>query len=147
MENEGKSRRSFLFKMIIGVGALVSSILGIGTFQFASHSFAKSQKRQFGEDVLLKLRPDDPMHIADAGVWVTRVSSQADPVIVDDKCTHLGCRFKWNPDKKLFECPCHLSEFDVNGRVLKGPATRSLQRFEIGQPENGIVSLKNYKSS
>lgn len=46
-------------------------------------------------------------------------------------CTHLGCVVHWNPDEKSFDCPCHGSRFDTDGKVINGPAIENLQR--IGQ--------------
>jgi menaquinol-cytochrome c reductase iron-sulfur subunit len=45
-------------------------------------------------------------------------------------CTHLGCLYNWIEDRGRFECPCHNSIFDIEGRVISGPAPRSLDRYE-----------------
>ncbi len=42
------------------------------------------------------------------------------------RCTHLGCKLKWNKNEKIWECPCHGSKFDENGDVLNGPANKGL---------------------
>lgn len=42
------------------------------------------------------------------------------------RCTHLGCKLKWNKNEKVWECPCHGSKFDENGDVLNGPANKNL---------------------
>jgi len=42
------------------------------------------------------------------------------------KCPHLGCQLEWNPDEKSWDCPCHGSRFDVDGRLLEGPAQTDL---------------------
>ena len=42
------------------------------------------------------------------------------------RCTHLGCRLKWNKKEKVWECPCHGSKFDEDGVVLNGPANKNL---------------------
>jgi Rieske Fe-S protein len=43
-------------------------------------------------------------------------------------CTHLGCRVSFNTAERSWDCPCHGSRFDVDGRVIQGPAVRDLER-------------------
>lgn len=45
-------------------------------------------------------------------------------------CSHLGCSVALNKDAKRFECPCHGSQFHLDGTVLKGPATAPLSRLK-----------------
>lgn len=42
------------------------------------------------------------------------------------RCTHLGCHLTWNPEEETFDCPCHGSRFDKEGRLLDGPAQKDL---------------------
>lgn len=44
-----------------------------------------------------------------------------------DNCTHLGCTFPWNPNDNQFQCPCHGSRYDSEGRVIRGPAPLPLK--------------------
>ncbi len=44
------------------------------------------------------------------------------------RCPHLGCALKWNPREHTWDCPCHGSRFDTEGRLLDGPATGDLRR-------------------
>ena len=39
------------------------------------------------------------------------------------RCPHLGCALKYNPSEHSWDCPCHGSRFDENGKVLNNPAT------------------------
>lgn len=38
------------------------------------------------------------------------------------RCPHMGCRLHWNPQDSSWDCPCHGSRFDPNGKLLDGPA-------------------------
>ncbi|KAL9270031.1 Cytochrome b6-f complex iron-sulfur subunit, chloroplastic-like protein [Drosera capensis] len=41
-------------------------------------------------------------------------------------CTHLGCVVPWNKAENKFQCPCHGSQYDTQGKVVRGPAPLSL---------------------
>ncbi len=43
------------------------------------------------------------------------------------RCPHLGCALHWNAAEHSWDCPCHGSRFDAEGKVLNNPATDDLQ--------------------
>jgi glycine/D-amino acid oxidase-like deaminating enzyme/nitrite reductase/ring-hydroxylating ferredoxin subunit len=53
----------------------------------------------------------------DADGHVTRLSA---------RCTHRGCVVSWNPAEHTWDCACHGSRFDGQGRVLNAPAVEPL---------------------
>lgn len=40
-------------------------------------------------------------------------------------CSHMGCELTWNPDEKSWDCPCHGSRFQADGKLLDNPAKRN----------------------
>lgn len=46
-------------------------------------------------------------------------------------CTHLGCTVSVTSDGMV--CPCHGSRFDRMGKVLSGPADKSLVRLTVAR--------------
>ena len=56
-----------------------------------------------------------------------------------DNCTHLGCTFPWNPNDNQFQCPCHGSRYDPDGRVVRGPAPLPLRLAHVTVEEDYIM--------
>ena len=50
---------------------------------------------------------------------------------VSANCTYEGCVVNWNPEGKNWVCPCCGSTYSIEGKVLKGPATKDLQKIQI----------------
>lgn len=46
-------------------------------------------------------------------------------------CTHVGCIVQWNSTEHCWDCPCHGSQFAVDGSVLNGPAVRPLDAIQV----------------
>lgn len=77
-------------------------------------------------------------------------------IVTDDKsdleyyalnavCTHLGCVVPWNPAEKKFKCPCHGSQYDPTGAVVRGPAPLPLALEHVDEDSSGNVVLKSWK--
>jgi glycine/D-amino acid oxidase-like deaminating enzyme/nitrite reductase/ring-hydroxylating ferredoxin subunit len=41
-------------------------------------------------------------------------------------CTHMGCIVHWNGAERSWDCPCHGSRFNYDGKVIQGPANEDL---------------------
>ena len=46
-------------------------------------------------------------------------------------CTHLGCHLHWNTTEQCWDCPCHGSQFSLDGEVLVGPAIAPLEKRSL----------------
>ena len=55
-------------------------------------------------------------------------------------CTHRGCTVHLEGSSG-FGCPCHDSEYDLQGTVTQGPAERPLKHFEVSEQEPGGVLI------
>lgn len=42
--------------------------------------------------------------------------------IVKNKCPHLGCSLLFNEEELTWDCPCHASRFNLDGKVIEGPS-------------------------
>ena len=62
-----------------------------------------------------------------------RVAAYRDPsgelFLSDSTCTHLGCELEYNDGERTFDCPCHGSRFNYDGRVIEGAAKEDLKRI------------------
>ncbi len=83
------------------------------------------------QDAYLAAQPQE------VAVWVINHGG-GEFTIFDDRCTHLGCPYGYDPKARRFNCPCHDGVFDLEGRVLAGPPPRPLDRYEY-KVENGVL--------
>jgi menaquinol-cytochrome c reductase iron-sulfur subunit len=73
-------------------------------------------------------------------VWAVRRSA-TEVTVFSPICTHLGCRYDWEPNSGRFLCPCHGSLFGLDGKVLAGPAPRPLDTLPV-KIENGELFVQ-----
>ncbi|PKV82885.1 FAD-dependent oxidoreductase [Streptomyces sp. TLI_146] len=90
-----------------------------------------------------RLRPPQAKDVADiepGSGAVVRIDGERCAVYRDERgeahalsarCTHLGCLVAFNSAEHTWECPCHGSRFDTDGKVVQGPATRPLGRRKV----------------
>ncbi len=54
-------------------------------------------------------------------------------------CTHLGCVVPWDSGSNKYKCPCHGSQYDANGKVVRGPAPLSLALAHIDVKDDNVL--------
>ena len=142
--SQGPTRRRFFVGAIYGLTALISSILGGHALLYLLIP-ARIRVEQEWVEVgdISKLAPGAPAEMTfrrnrvdgwkviseKTTVWVTR-SQNNQVTAFAPQCTHLGCAYHWEENKNEFVCPCHNSIFSIDGSVVDGPATRSLDRYD-----------------
>lgn len=84
-----------------------------------------------GDDGVFVLHPRDARPI-----FVSRDPDGA-LTAVHARCTHRGCQ----PDAMggRLVCPCHGSEFSLDGLVMEGPASEALRRFTVSEAEGTVI--------
>ena len=58
-------------------------------------------------------------------------SSDGEIFAVKPMCAHLGCLLSWNDVDKTWDCPCHGSRFNFDGKNLYDPAFKDLEIYDI----------------
>lgn len=90
------------------------------------------------EATLDQLKPGEAAFIDLKGETVAvSLDDQGRPHAVSPDCTHMGCRLSWNLAERSWDCPCHGSRFDQDGRVIQGPANEDLEKMDIFEEAKG----------
>ncbi len=53
-------------------------------------------------------------------------------------CTHVCCQCQFDSSAQEIACPCHGSLFDLNGKVLRGPASTPLPSIQLSIDSSGV---------
>ncbi len=77
--------------------------------------------------------------LAEHQLWVLRTPEGF--VALSAVCTHLGCKLRHVPGVEQFRCMCHGSYFSGDGDVVRGPATRPMERVHIRLTPGGELRV------
>jgi Rieske Fe-S protein len=72
----------------------------------------------------------------DLPIFVRRVPGTP-AVALSTRCMHRGCEVEPSTDRLV--CPCHGSEYALDGAVLEGPTELPLERFRVRELSDGLV--------
>lgn len=138
-------RRGWL-RAAIGIvaGAISSTLAVVAGGAVLAPSFATARERwvpagrlrdledRVPTPVTVRVRRQDGYYetIEQQVVYLIR-SGSGDVHALSSTCTHLGCRTRYDAEKKLITCPCHGGVYGPDGRVLAGPPPRSLPRLPV----------------
>jgi menaquinol-cytochrome c reductase iron-sulfur subunit len=139
------SRRSFFFKLALGLNAAVGLVLAVPILGYVlAPAFKKSSA--VGSWIKIGSINDFPVSetrlvdfhspVASLGdgetaklpCWVRRVADRQFQVFAVN-CAHLGCPVRWFSQSKLFLCPCHGGAYYQDGSRAAGPPERGLFEY------------------
>jgi Rieske Fe-S protein len=75
-----------------------------------------------------------PGKIAFSGYAVKDLAGKLNVFAVN--CSHLGCSVQLNASAHRFDCPCHGSQFNLDGGVVHGPAAFPLSHLDWKEGDN-----------
>jgi menaquinol-cytochrome c reductase iron-sulfur subunit len=149
------SRRNFMIRTIIGIFVLIGAAMtaalgGFGVLpalkkkkpgwsdagSVADLQVDQPQERRFFETVKSGWQKEN----VERTVWLVKKPDNS-VTAYSPNCPHLGCGYRWVAADQRFACPCHGSVFDINGKVLSGPAPRPLDTIET-RVEGGKLLVK-----
>lgn len=133
------TRREILLRLS-WVGVITAGAMALGPlFQYLVNDEDQVQS----PIVSVKKQPemDRPWeNVPSTRAWLKR--DQAGVMALVATCTHLGCEVRYHPEKKQWECPCHGSIYDEEGRPISGPAPQALPRVAVEIKQDGSLLIQ-----
>ena len=136
MSSSTFGRRPFLLGSGLSLGALLA-LPSLGAHAAGSKvaiPLAKLEMlKSVGGSIAIKVKDKLLLLVRDSSTSVRAFN----PV-----CTHRQCVVAFHAGDNKIKCPCHGSQFDLDGRVIHGPAPRPLETYpaELADPQV-IVTL------
>ncbi len=146
-----QARRAFLATLTAALGSVAGALAIIPGLGFLVGPLKRATVR--GADQPLRVasdrdvKPGTPLRVTAVGqrddawlrldhvtlgsCWLVRSNDIAPVRAFSTVCPHLGCGVDWNEKTGKFDCPCHASSFDLEGRRLSGPSPRGLDELEV----------------
>jgi len=103
----------------INMGKIINFpvVLGSNIYSYAK-SKLKKNKSWYSSRVKFEIRDG-----VSVGIYVDEENREH---IIYNKCPHLGCGLTFNEIEKTWDCPCHGSRFDIDGRPIIGPSNYNI---------------------
>jgi quinol---cytochrome c reductase iron-sulfur subunit, bacillus type len=142
-------RRAFLKLLTAGLGAIAGALAVIPGLGFLASPLGR---RTAGGGNPLRVastrdvKPGRPLRVTAVGprddawlrldkvtlgsLWLVRAVEDGPIKAFSTVCPHLGCGVDFDDKAGKFNCPCHASAFDLDGRCLGGPSPRGLDELE-----------------
>jgi cytochrome b6-f complex iron-sulfur subunit len=129
------SRRNFLGLAALGAVILSSLATLAGMLRFTKPNvhFEESKKVKIGKPESFPVGTVKKFEDQNFFVFADTDGLHA----ISSVCTHLGCLVAMT--ESGFQCPCHGSKYNEKGKVIAGPAPRSLPWLDISRSVDGTL--------
>ena len=160
-EQPGSTRRTFQLAVVYVLGAVISLALAIPTALYLLiPPRVRSRTGWIDAGDISQLTPGVPIEVSfqesrldgwrvlteKRTAWVVKEPNKNKVVAFGPQCTHLACPYHWEMGAGKFVCPCHGSEFALDGAVITGPAARPLDQY-MTKIENNRLQIGELKVS
>ena len=150
------SRRTFLFKLALGLNGLVGVVFAVPILGFLLGPVLKKKgsynswvklgtvgafppgETRLAEYINPVTSPSDG-ETAKTACWVRHADDGKFQVFAIN-CAHLGCPVRWFAQSQLFLCPCHGGAYYADGSRASGPPLRGLFEYEH-RVEDGALMI------
>jgi cytochrome b6-f complex iron-sulfur subunit len=127
------ARRDFLGLAALWSAVAALAVAAIGALRLPRAAVVPVPSRKFRVTLPETLAAGEPYVPPGRSVAVFRDGSGV--WAISTVCTHLGCIVK--QEAAGFACPCHGSQFKLDGAVTKGPAPKALPWLAVAPAGNG----------
>lgn len=140
-EKTGISRRDFLGLASLGTAILSGLAVIAGIFRMSKPNVRYEESTRFKIGKPDNFPVGTVKKLDDRGVFI--FSTDDGLHAISSVCTHLGCIVALT--ETGFQCPCHGSKYNGNGKVIGGPAPRNLAWLEISRHVDGSLVVDTAK--
>ncbi|MBC8244037.1 MAG: Rieske 2Fe-2S domain-containing protein [Verrucomicrobia bacterium] len=161
-------RRGFIKFLCAFIGTLISAVpFGAGVWSYLD-PLAKRNKGGGGGDGFVRVASLDAIPADGTPAKFSIVADKVDawnrfsnvsigavylrlvdgmPSALHTVCPHLGCFVDYRPGKKDFFCPCHNSNFKLDGSIVEGVSPRAMDglRIEVRNKTEVWVKFQNFQ--
>jgi len=112
-------------KPIASAGSVLDEVVNASVHfvkdKFSADKIEELDEIQNGEGRIIK---------HDGKTYAAYRDGKAELHLLSPVCPHTGCNVAWNPSEVSWDCPCHGSRFDIEGKLLNGPAMSDLKKID-----------------
>ncbi len=137
-------RRSFLGKVVGGIGAVVAASTLYPVVRYIIPPAQKEAKEQ--DEIVVgkasEVPPDSGKIFQFNKDKVIVVNNGGVLSAVSAVCTHLGCLVQWKADEDLIFCACHGARYTPTGEIISGPQPLPLAKFNVKVDGDDLIISK-----